>query len=526
MKYIVIILLSLICFSTNAQTISTIAGIGDRTNTGDGGPASLAAIYITGGLLFDDTANLIITTANTDLVRKINTRGIISTIAGTGAGGFSGDGGLATLATFNNIQFAALDSMGNIYLTDFANIRIRKIEIATGIIRTIAGTGTAGFSGDGGQATAAKLNYPEGICIDKKRGNLYFSDVANQRIRKISPSGIISTIAGTGIAGYNGDGGLADTSKIWLVPCMCIDDTGCLYFSDQNNGRVRKIDTFGFIHTIAGTGVAGYSGDGGPATAAELIPDDIVCDKLGNVYFGDTYHDVIRKIDRAGNISAVAGTGTEGFSGDGGPATAAEVFNPFGMAIDKCQNLYFGDGGNARIRKITFYSATTPVVTLAAPTSAAVSSTVSLTALLAGGCTCTNDTVIWKNKGIVFATTTTLNTTYTKATGTDSITATVIGCGDTAVSAVYVVTTSRTGIPLLSNTEYFQLYPNPAQTTAYLSSASQELGNISITNLLGQLQSVTISRPSTTDATIDLRSLSPGFYLVRCGSYVGRLEKK
>ncbi len=352
MKYAFTILIITLSFCASSQIITTIAGTGSTTNTGDGGAEATATIDLPCLIRFDKSGNLYLTTDVGNSVRKIATNGIINKLVGTGSGGFSGDGGQATAAKLKTTQGIALDTFGNIYIGDAENHRIRKVTIATGIISTIAGTGIPGYNGDSIQATAAMLNDPNGLCFDKK-GNLYVADYQNYRVRKIAPSGIITTFAGTNVAGYNGDGGLADTSEIRGVLDLCSDDAGNIYLADEVNGRIRKVDTLGFIHTIAGTGVAAYSGDGGPASAAEVEPHSITNDKFGNIYFGDIYTSRIRKVDFMGVVTTVTGDGTFAFTGDGGLATAAEINTPFGLTTDTCGNLYLCDGHNYRIRKIT-----------------------------------------------------------------------------------------------------------------------------------------------------------------------------
>lgn len=237
---------------------------------------------------------------------------------------------------------------------------IRKIDVSTGFISTFVGTGVAAYGGDGGPATAAQLNDPNGICFDKW-GNLYVADYMNARIRKINTSGIISTVAGTGINGYNGDGGLADTSMIRGALDVCTDTIGNLYIADEANMRIRKVDLAGIIYTYAGSGGAAYTGDGGPATAAEITPHLIASDSYGNIYFADIYTDRARRINSLGIIHTIAGT-TSGFGGDGGPATAAQFNNIGDLTSDSCGNLYVGDVANQRFRKITFNTSCNPTL--------------------------------------------------------------------------------------------------------------------------------------------------------------------
>jgi hypothetical protein len=275
----------------------------------------------------------------------------ISLVAGTGTAGFSGDGGLATAAKLNAQRGIYIDATGNLYIIDEGNQRIRKIN-TSGIISTIAGTGTAGYSGDGGAATSAKLNLPQYICMDGS-GNIYFTEWNNHTIRKINTSGTISTYAGTGAAGYTGDGGLATSAKLKNPAGIYIDAAGNVYFGDSGNDVIRKINTSGIISTVAGTGTGGYSGDGGSATSAKLnTPYQVTVDAAGNIYIGDYSNNRIRKVNTSGTISTIAGTGTAGYTGDGGAATSATLNGPASIIMDGSGNLYFTESGNNVVRKI------------------------------------------------------------------------------------------------------------------------------------------------------------------------------
>ncbi len=275
--------------------------------------------------------------------------GIITTVAGNGTTGFSGDGGSATSAQLSDIFGVAIDSAGNLYVADQGNFRIRKVTVA-GVISTVAGNGTMGFSGDGGPATAAQLNAAGGVAVDLA-GNLYIADEANFRIRKVDAAGVISTVAGNGTQGSSGDGGPATAAQITPYR-LTVDSSGNLYIVDI--GRIRKVTTAGVISTVAGNGTEGFSGDGGPATAAQLnSPNDVAIDAAGNLYIADGFNRRIRKVTPAGVISTVAGNGTKGFSGDGGPATAAQLYHPMGVAVDSVGNLYIADDSGQRIRKVT-----------------------------------------------------------------------------------------------------------------------------------------------------------------------------
>ncbi len=276
--------------------------------------------------------------------------GVLTLVTRPGLSGFSGDGGPATNARFTE-SFGIGYAGGDLYIADRSNNRIRKID-NYGIVTTVAGNGLRGYSGDGGYAIDAELNWPHGVTVDRS-GNLYIADNQNHVVRKINTLGIISTIAGTGISGYSGDGGMATLAKLYSPSNIAIDQYGNLYIADDFTSVVRKITPAGIITTIAGNGTRGYSGDGGPATLAALSSSmGVAIDMHGNVYISELGNNRIRKIDPSGIINTFAGIGIAGFSGDGGPATAAAVNWPWNMAIDDFGNVYFTDNGNDRIRKI------------------------------------------------------------------------------------------------------------------------------------------------------------------------------
>ncbi|MCW3123222.1 MAG: repeat containing protein, partial [Flavipsychrobacter sp.] len=274
----------------------------------------------------------------------------ISTIAGTGVSGFSGDGGPATAAQLNLPWGMALDKAQNLYVTDCSNNRVRMIS-TSGVITTIAGTGVSGYGGDGGPATTAQFQGVSGIAIDKY-GNIFLSENTGHRIRKIDPAGIITTYAGS-VSGFGGDGGAATAAKISSPNEVAVDTFGNVYIPDQSNNRVRKVTTSGIISTIAGTSSSGYSGDGGAATNAKMfLPNDIVVSPSGDVYVAENINNVIRMITPAGIISTFAGTNILGFSGDGGPATAAKVHGLAGLCLNGAGEMLLCDQDNQRIRKI------------------------------------------------------------------------------------------------------------------------------------------------------------------------------
>jgi len=331
-----------------AGIISTVAGDGGDIFGGDGGPATATSVLPV-DIFVDPGGNLYLADASYR-VRKVNGDGIITTIACNGTSGFTGDGGPATAASCVPYRVAR-DSAGNLYVADGSSKRIRKVS-AAGIITTVAGRGTGQSSGDGGPATLAELIQPLGVAVDPA-GNVYIADEGSNRIRKVNTAGIISTIAGNGKQGFDGDGGPATSASLYEPSGVAVDPAGNVYIADAGNLRIRKVDTAGIITTIAGNGKEGFSGDGGPATSAELsFPVGVAVDPAGNVYIADEGSNRIRKVNTAGIISTIAGNDTQGFSGDGGPATSASLNKPREVAVDLAGNVYISDAGNFRIRKV------------------------------------------------------------------------------------------------------------------------------------------------------------------------------
>ncbi len=326
--------------------IKTAAGTFD---VGDGGPASKAALSSSTDLVFDATGNLYLTDSPLNLVRKITPAGIISNAAGSGSRGFAGDGGPASAASLLNPNGLALDATGNLYIADTSNHRIRKVD-TRGSITTVAGGGP-GFAGDGSDATMAQLSAPNGVAVDAS-GAVYIADTGNHRIRKIS-RGTINTIAGTGVAGFGGDAGQAAAARLSSPQGVIVDGAGNLYVADTNNHRIRRISPAGVITTVAGTGTAGAAGDGGPAISAQLrFPAKIAIDRKGNLFIADSGNQRIRRIGTDGAIATVAGNGTAGFNGDGGLATLAQLNSPRAVAIDDAGSVYIADASNYRVRKV------------------------------------------------------------------------------------------------------------------------------------------------------------------------------
>ena len=347
-------------FIVNAQIITNYAGNNTLGFTGDGGPATNAELNDPVDLYVDDTGNILICQAS--LVRRVEaTTGIIYTIAGSDtatAGGGGGDGGPAIDAFILAPFSVCTDVSGNIYVADNWYDEIRKVTISTGKIDTFAGCRESGNTGDGGLSKNAKFNGVFTICIDSLRNIMYVSDVYNHRVRKINmTTNIITAYAGTGTNGFSGDDSLAINAEFSRVLGLALDYSGNLYIGDWDNGRIRKVDRVsGIVTTFAGNGTVGYSGDGGPATAAMIDKPTALCfDSCGNLYFSDENNQRVRKIDRESKIIiTVAGKGTIGFSGNGGLADSAELHNPEGICIDKKGDLYICDYYNQVVRKVVF----------------------------------------------------------------------------------------------------------------------------------------------------------------------------
>jgi trimeric autotransporter adhesin len=358
--------------------ITTVAGNGQNGFSGEGGQATFAAIGVSQSIAVDASGNIYIADADNRRIRKVTkSTGIITTVAGNGEYGNAGDGGQATSAQLSSPRGVAVDASGNIYFSDDSSL-VRMVTKSTGIITTVAGSETSGFNGDGDVPRWAQLNHPQGITVDTL-GNLYIADTGNNRIRMVcsdaptmSPASAvptssptyspiislitISTVAGSAMAGRGGDGGLATTSQLNYPEAIAVDASGNIYIADRNNHVIRMVaKSTGIITTVAGNGMEGYSGDGGQATVAQLkSPQGVAADIYGNIYIADSGNRRVRKVTRrTGIITTVAGSGRSDFSGDGGQATLAQLDHPQSIAVDAHGNVYISDTGHRRIRIVT-----------------------------------------------------------------------------------------------------------------------------------------------------------------------------
>ena len=332
-----------------AYVIDAFAGTGEQGFHGDGGPATEARFHSPGGIAIDSVGNVYVADVNNGRVRRIDQAGMITTIAGTGERGYAGDGGPAVEAQLLAPSAVALDASGSLYIAEVAGHRVRKID-TTGTISTVAGTGTAGSEGDGGPAVEAQLNWPAALALDAA-GNILIGESRGHRVRKVSLEGTITTIAGTGSKGSTGDGGAATAAQLNYVSDLATDALGNIYLSDINAGRIRKISPSGRITTVAGTGIPRHAGDGGPAIAAQLVtPGGIALDPAGNLYLSEYWSGWLRKINAAGIIQTIAGTGEQLSTGNMGLAIDAALDRPGYIALDSDGNLYVSEFFGDRIR--------------------------------------------------------------------------------------------------------------------------------------------------------------------------------
>ena len=317
----------------------------------DGIPATEALLISPYNVAVDRSGNLYIAEPWAHRIHRVDSSGTITTVAGTGDAGFGGDGGPADNAQLSLPQGVAVDRSGDLYIADTYNQRIRRVD-SSGTITTVAGTGDAGFGGDGGPADNAQLSLPEGVAVDRS-GDLYIADTYNQRIRRVDSSGTITTVAGTGDAGFGGDGGPADNAQLGWPQGVAVDRSGDLYIADTYNQRIRRVDSSGTITTVAGSGSGGFGGDGGPAVNAHLRdPHGVAVDRSGVLYIADTWNGRIRRVDSSGTITTVAG-GSSGSGGDCGPAMTAGLRTPSGIAVDQVGRIVVADYSGRTVRRLS-----------------------------------------------------------------------------------------------------------------------------------------------------------------------------
>ena len=335
--------------------IQTYVGTGEKGYAGDGGPADQALCTEPFMCDFDAAGNLFYSESRNNVIRRVDkATGIVTTVAGTGEAGYSGDGGPATQATMREPYSLQVDrSNGDIYIVDRLNAVVRKVDAASGIINTVAGTGEQGYSGDGGPGAQAMFREPNDCFLDGK-GGLLIADIQDQRIRRLDlATGIINTFAGNGQKERTGDGKPALDASIMGARAVCMDSKGNTYICEREGNGVRKVDANGIMSTVAGNGERGYEGDGGPALSATWgSPKAIRCDAQDNIIVVDTENHAIRRIDAATGIVTTIAGGRLGGEGDGGPATEAAMDRPHGCGIDAQGNIFVADSNNHRVRVV------------------------------------------------------------------------------------------------------------------------------------------------------------------------------
>jgi streptogramin lyase len=341
---------SLFVVVTGHQPISTVAGDGTYGGGGDGGPATQAELSTPIGIAVGPDGSLYIADTNNERVRRVGPDGVISTVAGNGTRGYGGDGGPATQAQLDTPEHVVVGPDGSLYIGDLGNNRIRRVG-PDGVITTVVGTGRSGYGGDGGPATQAQLGGAPVYLAVGPDGSLYLDDSGNYAIRRVAADGIITTVVGNGKFGGGGDGGPAQQAQLAYPTGIAFGPDGSLYIIDGS--RVRRVGPDGIITTVAGSNNSGYGGDGGPALKATLNqPDGLVVGADGSLYIADTNNERVRRVGPDGVITTVAGTGTRGFGGDGGPATQAQLDTPSAVAVAADGGLYIADTNNNRVRRV------------------------------------------------------------------------------------------------------------------------------------------------------------------------------
>jgi sugar lactone lactonase YvrE len=335
--------------------ITTVVGTGDKGFAGDGGPAAQALLNGPFDVCFDRAGNLFFSDTFNNRIRRVDAAtSVITTVAGSGEKGYSGDGGPAVAAALNEPYGVVIDSNGYLYIADRLNRRVRKID-AGGVITTLVGTGEAAYSGDGGPAARAGLAEPNGLAFGAGETRLYITDVADNRVRVVNlASGLIATFAGTGAAEHSGDGGPATAAGTFGARAVKVGRDGAVYILERQGSSLRAVDPVtGTVATVAGTTARGYSGDGGPALAAVFdAPKEMAIDRDGSLLIVDTENHAIRRIDHRTRIVTNLAGGRQGAGGDGGPAELAGLDRPHGAVVGPDGAVYIGDTNNHRIRKV------------------------------------------------------------------------------------------------------------------------------------------------------------------------------
>lgn len=469
-------------------TIQTIAGNHTLIYSGNGNPANNAELGYSKGLAVDNSGNIYIADTWNCVIRRVDAvTNLVSTFAGTGVCGYSGDGGPASSAQLNLPEDVFLDSAGNVFIADSNNAIIREVDASSGNIVTVAGNAALGYgyTGDGGPATSAQLSFPVGVAVDAK-GDIFITDPQNNVIREVSgTTQIITTIAGTSVGGFNGDNIPATSAQIYVPIGIFVDYFGNVFFADQTNARIREIVAkTGLIQTVAGNGTAGYTGDNGPATGAELdTPWGIYVDPLGDIFISQASlsNPVIREVNGStGTIHTVGGTGVYGFSGDNGPALSAQISQPIGLAVDRNGNLLFSDYQAMRVRRISalaavFANTSTALNSSANPSSSGQSVTLTATVTSGAG-------------NIPTGTVNFLDGTTTIGSGSLDATGTITYTSSTLVAGLHSITASYAGDSMDN-----QSTSNVLSQTVNASTYSVSANPTSVTVTAGKSVSATIT---------------------------------
>jgi len=521
----IFILLLLLPVVLKAQIINTIAGDGTGGFTGNGTPAVSAEVNGPDGMAVDATGNIYFSDRNNHTIRKINTSGIITTLAGNGTAGFFGDGGPASAALLNHPGQLCLDEAGNIYFAEADNHVIRKIS-TTGMISSVAGTGAPGYVGDGFAATNARLNDPIGVALDGL-GNMYIGDFYNNCVRKVTAAGIISTYAGTGSSGFAGDGFAASTALLCRPNYLVVDSANNLFISDNGNQRIRKVTaSSGIITTYAGNGVPTFAGDGSPATTASLnYPGGFVFDGAGNCYIADYVNSRIRKVDNLGMMSTYAGTATAGYNGDGIAATTAQLDHVIALTFNHSGNLLLDDYNNNRIRIITACTNSITLQPVNDTVFAGASAIYTVATSVASptyqwqedpGTGYVDLANVWPYSGVTTNALTIHNASiYLNATHYRCVVNNVTSCPDTSAGAILIIKTVS-GVASLNTPQALALYPNPVTTTLNIQSPAELITHVIISNMLGQ--TVFTHAYSLYNVQVDVADLAAGVYFVKVNS--------